>query len=71
MPLLSGKENIGRNIRELKKANVKKRLSKKRPKKQILAIALSKAYGPKTKKTAKRIKRRLGSMWSSQNKKVM
>ena len=37
MPLLGGKENIGRNIKELLSKG------KKRPKKQVLAIALSKA----------------------------
>lgn len=68
MPLLSGKENIGKNIRELRKANTKKKISMKRPEKQILAIALNKAYGPK--KTANRTKRKLRS-WSSQNRKIM
>lgn len=39
MPLLSGKKNIGRNITELKEHG-----SRPRGHKQILAIALSKAY---------------------------
>lgn len=39
MPLLKGKKNIGKNIKELKKAN--KGRKKKRSRKQILAIALS------------------------------
>lgn len=39
MPLLSGKANIGKNIRELKSTG--------RPHKQALAIALQKAYGRK------------------------
>ena len=38
MPLLGGKENIGRNIKELLSKG-----KKKRPKKQAVAIALSKA----------------------------
>lgn len=42
MPLKSGKENIGENIKTEEKAG--------RPKRQALAIALSKAYGPKKKK---------------------
>lgn len=48
MPLLKGKKNIGKNITELKKDNLKKGKErgangKVRSKKQILAIALSKA----------------------------
>lgn len=48
MPLKSGKKNIGANIRELKKDNMKKGKEKgaggkARPMKQILAIALYKA----------------------------
>jgi hypothetical protein len=43
MPLKSGKENIGKNLEELKKSD------KKRSKKQMLAIVLSTAYGPKKK----------------------
>lgn len=50
MPLLKGKKNIGKNIRELKKDNLKSGKArgangKVRPMKQILAIALSKARG--------------------------
>lgn len=46
MPLLKGKKNIGRNIRELIKDNKKKGKArgangKVRSRKQILAIALS------------------------------
>ena len=40
MPLLSGKENIGKNIKELQMANQSKPANKKRSKAQILAIAL-------------------------------
>lgn len=52
MPLKSGKKSIGANIRELKADNLKKGKArgangKKRPMKQIVAIALSKAYGKK------------------------
>ena len=43
MPLLSGKANIGKNIRELKATG--------RPHRQALAIALQKAY--KKQKPAK------------------
>lgn len=48
MPLLKGKKNIGRNIKELEADNLKKGKAKGangkvRPMKQILAIALSKA----------------------------
>lgn len=48
MPLKAGKKNIGKNITELKKDNLKKGKAKgasgkERPMKQILAIALSKA----------------------------
>lgn len=48
MPLKKGKKNIGYNIKELMKDNKKKGKSKgangkPRSKKQILAIALSKA----------------------------
>lgn len=46
MPLLAGKKNIGKNITELKKDNLKKGKAKwangkLRSKAQILAIALS------------------------------
>ncbi len=41
MPLLPGKKNIGKNVKELKKTG--------RPYKQALAIALSKVYGKKSK----------------------
>lgn len=56
MPLKSGKSNIGANIRELKKDNLKKGKAKgaggkARPMKQILAIALSKAGVKKKLKT--------------------
>jgi hypothetical protein len=52
MPLKSGKGNIGVNIRELKADNMKKGSARgangtPRSQKQIIAIALSKAYGPK------------------------
>lgn len=40
MPLLKGKSNIGRNIRELEQHG-----SRPRSHKQILAIALHTAYG--------------------------
>ena len=48
MPLKKGKKNIGKNITELKADNLKKGKAmgangKKRPMKQIVAIALSKA----------------------------
>lgn len=48
MPLLKGKKNIGRNIKELQKDNLKSGKArgangKPRSKTQILAIALSKA----------------------------
>ncbi len=54
MPLLKGKKNIGKNITELKKDNLKKGKEKGangkiRPMKQILAIALSKAGVSKKK----------------------
>lgn len=54
MPLKSGKKSIGANIRELKKDNLKKGKArgangKPRSQKQIVAIALSKAYGAKKK----------------------
>jgi hypothetical protein len=42
MPLLKGKKNIGRNIKELEKANNQKSNSKKRSHEEIIAIALSK-----------------------------
>ena len=47
-PLLRGKKNIGRNIKELKMSG------KKRSKKQIIAIALNTA-GISKKKKVKRI----------------
>ncbi len=55
MPLKSGKKNIGANIKELKKDNLKKgkergASGKPRSMKQILAIALSKAGSKKKKK---------------------
>lgn len=55
MPLLKGKKNIGKNITELKKDNMKKGKAmgangKKRPMKQIIAIALSEAGIAKAKK---------------------
>jgi len=55
MPLLKGKKNIGKNIRELKADNMKKGKAKGangkvRPMKQILAIALSKAGVSKKRK---------------------
>jgi len=41
MPLKSGKKNIGSNVKEMEKAGY--------PKKQAVAAALNKAYGPKKK----------------------
>jgi len=57
MPLLKGKKNIGKNITELKKDNLKTGKEKGagwkvRPMKQILAIALNVAI-PKKKKSKK------------------
>jgi hypothetical protein len=48
MPLKFGSsdETVSSNIRELHKANEKKPASKKRSRKQILAIALSKSGKP-------------------------
>jgi len=45
MPLLPGKENIGKNIDELKTNGTRKRKAN-----QILAIALHTAYDKKEKK---------------------
>ncbi len=55
MPLLKGKKNIGKNIKELQADNKKSGKAKgangkPRSKKQILAIALSKAGVSKKKK---------------------
>lgn len=55
MPLLKGKINIGKNITELKKDNMKKGKTKWangkiRPMKQIIAIALNAAWKSKKKK---------------------
>lgn len=55
MPLAKGKKNIGKNIKELMADNAKKGKSmgangKKRPMKQIIAIALSTAKVKKKKK---------------------
>lgn len=55
MPLLKGKKNIGKNIRELKADNLKKGIAKgaggtARPMKQILAIVLNKAGVSKKRK---------------------
>lgn len=47
MPLLRGKKNIGRNIKELEEHG-----SRPRPHKQIVAIALHEAYD-KNKKGSK------------------
>lgn len=47
MPLKPGKKNIGKNYKELEKANVRKSPGKKRSKKQMIAIVLNKAYGKK------------------------
>lgn len=52
MPLKRGKKNIGNNIKELladnkKKGKAKGANGKPRSKKQIVAIALSKALGKK------------------------
>lgn len=43
MPLKTGKENVSYNIKELTEANKSKPAGKKRPHKQIVAIALSQA----------------------------
>ena len=43
MPLKKGKKNIGANIKELERANKTKSAGKKRPRKQIIAIAESAA----------------------------
>lgn len=49
MPLLSGKKNIGNNIKEMEKAG--------HPHNQSVAAALNKAYGKKkSKKKNKKIK---------------
>ena len=53
MPLLKGKKNIGKNIKELKEVNKGKSNSARRSKEQITAIALNVAYGPKKKKGRK------------------
>ena len=53
MPLLKGKKNIGKNIKELKESNKTKSSGKRRSKAQITAIALNVAYGPKKKKGRK------------------
>lgn len=55
MPLLKGKKNIGKNIKELVKDNLKKGKAmgangKKRPMKQIIAIAMNVAGKTKKKK---------------------
>ena len=42
MPLLPGKKNIGKNI--------KTEMAHGKPHKQAIAIALSKAYGPRNKR---------------------
>jgi len=47
MPLLKGKKNIGKNIKELEEHG-----KRKRSKKQIVAIALNVANPNKKKKTA-------------------
>lgn len=47
MPLLKGKKNIGKNIKELEEHG-----KRKRSKKQIIAIALNVANPKKKKKTA-------------------
>lgn len=53
MPLKkSGKNAVGDNIKELTEANKTKAPGKKRPRKQIIAIALS-AAGKSNKKKAK------------------
>jgi hypothetical protein len=48
MPLLSGKKNIGRNIKELYEANKDKPAKQKRGRDQIIAIAMSEARKGKT-----------------------
>ena len=47
MPLFKGAANIGKNVTELKTDNEAKPADKKRPMKQIIAIALSVAKGKK------------------------
>lgn len=42
MPLKAGKKNIGKNVKEMEASG--------KPKKQAVAAALNKAYGPKKKK---------------------
>jgi hypothetical protein len=54
MPLKKGKKNVGSNMKELMADNMKKGKAmgangKKRPMKQMLAIALSSALGKKKK----------------------
>ena len=55
MPLLPGKKNIGTNIEELEHANTSKPKGKKRPKKQILAIALNESRKRKNKSILEQI----------------
>lgn len=50
MPLLKGKENVGKNIQELYAANKSKPAGKKRSRAQIIAIAESAAGNAKPKK---------------------
>jgi len=57
MPLLSGKENIGKNISELSKSQTK--AGKKRTQKQNIAIALKKAGVAKKKTKRKSVKRKV------------
>ena len=50
MPLIPGKKNIGRNIREMEEAG--------HPYAQARAAALNKAYGKRKKKKAKKRKKK-------------
>lgn len=49
MPLFKGKDNVGKNIEELRAANETKPKAEKRSFAQMLAIALSSAIGKKKK----------------------
>lgn len=53
MPLLEGKENMGKNYKELEEANKSKPDTKKRPKRQIIAIMLREAGVPPPPKKSK------------------
>lgn len=53
MPLKEGKQNEGENIKELYEANKSKPEGKKRPRAQIIAIALRAAGAPPPKNKKK------------------